>query len=170
MDWDDSGGFLQTFCTMNFERTNVLDQCPAWGETWEKKARWFPMLCYLSFSSQGFHNNSFRVSGMHWPPASFARCIKKLRNHLISTNWHKLTFMTNHFRFNKRVNPRQWTNQPNKINRTMNQSKPLAAQKCPRSPHARWRGTFAHSCSLAIYVTKLPWILMVCSWIWGQYT
>ena len=33
--------------------------------------------------------------------------------------------------------------------------KPLAAQKCPKSPHARWRGTFAHSCSLAIYFLNL---------------
>lgn len=40
-------------------------------------------------------------------------------------------------------------------NGTMHQSKPLAAQKCPKSPHARWRGTFAHSCSLAIYFLNL---------------
>jgi len=39
----------------------------------------FTMLCYPSFSSQGFHNNSFRVSGMHWPPASFARGMENVR-------------------------------------------------------------------------------------------
>lgn len=37
----------------------------------------------------------------------------------------------------------------------MHQSKPLAAQKCPKSPHARWRGTFARLCSLAIYFLNL---------------